>query len=94
MTQAEIEAQLASLRNDMDQLRKREKNRAKGWKISLTMVRLTVVLLAIVAAGMFVLAWTTNSSVLPAIQILLVAFPLMLLVITLQGDAESGVGKS
>jgi hypothetical protein len=94
MTQAEIEAQLASLRNDMDQLRKREKNRAKGWKISLTMVRLTVVLLAIVAAGMFVLAWTTNSSALPAIQILLVAFPLILLAITLQGDAESGVGKS
>jgi uncharacterized membrane protein len=94
MTQAEIEAQLASLRSDVDQLRKREKNRDKGWKISLTMVRLTVVLLVIVAVGMFVLALMTNSSVLLAIQILLVAFPLMVLAVTLQADAESGVAKS
>ena len=39
MTQAEVEAQFASLRSEVDQLRERESNRAKGWKMSLTMVR-------------------------------------------------------
>jgi len=93
MTQAEIEAQLAALRDEVDQLRERETNRIKAWKLSLTVIRIAVVVIALSAVGLIVHDWMTGQNPLHAVQLLLLNIPLIFLANALQAGAEPPVAK-
>jgi uncharacterized membrane protein len=94
VTQAEVEAQLASLRSEMDQLRAREADRAKASRLIQRIVSGFVVAFALVALGLLAYSWTAGQSPQLAIQLLLLNIPLMFLGMALQIGASPRDAKA
>jgi hypothetical protein len=81
MSQADVGAELALLRDQVLGLQQREDERTKAWKSSLKFVRFSVVGFSVAALGVLLHAWITNRNSIPeaGIELILLNIPLIIL---------------